>query len=67
MNNNPKGKRKNINGFALYASEILNSVSLIKAVVIPQPGHLNPKNVFHKHGIQIFISKTDSNNTEMIK
>ena len=67
MNDNPKGKRKNINGFALYASEILNSVNLINAVVSPQPGHLNPKSVFHKQGIQIFILKTDSNITEMIK
>ena len=67
MNDNPKGKRKNINRFALYASGILNSVNFINAVVSPQPGHLNPKNVFHIQGIKIFILKTDFNKTEIIK
>lgn len=67
MNNSPNGNRRKIKGFASNASEILNSVSLINAVVSPQPGHLNPKNVFHKQGIHIFISKIDSNKTEMIK
>lgn len=67
MKNSPTGKMININGFIWNASDQLNSISLINAVVRPHPGHLKPKMVFHKQGIQIFILKIDFTRTEIIK
>jgi hypothetical protein len=36
-----------------------NSVSLIAAVVRPQPGQDTPKMLFHKQGMQMSISNND--------
>lgn len=54
-----------INGFALIAPGKSNCIILMKAVVNPQAGHLNPNNEFHKQGIVISISETDFINAEI--
>ncbi len=54
-----------MSAFALIAPGKSNCIILMKAVVNPHAGHLNPNNELHKQGIVISISEIDFINAEI--